>query len=124
VLGGGVLEAGARLTVAVAVLVLSAELVAITVTDWELLIVAGAVYTPFTKVPTEGLINQVTALLLEPVTEALKVADAPAPSDTEDGVIVTPTCVKDTVEVAVFVESVALVAVIVTICEVPTIDGA
>ena len=124
VLGGGVLEAGVRLTVAVAVLVLSAELFAMTVTVWELLIVAGAVYTPFTKVPTDGLIDQVTALLLVPVTEALKVADAPAPRDTEDGAIVTPTWFKDTVEVSIFVGSATLVAVIVTVCGVPTIAGA
>lgn len=124
VLGGGVLAAGVKLTVAAPVLLLSAELVAITVTVCALLIVAGAVYTPFTSVPTEGFINQITPLLLVPVTEALKVVDAPAPSDTEDGAIVTPTCVKDTVELSVLVGSAALVAVIVTVCGVPTIAGA
>ena len=45
-------------------------------------------------VPTAGLSDQVTALLLVPVTEALKVADAPAPSDTEAGPIVTATGVQ------------------------------
>ncbi len=85
---------------------------------------AGAVYVPFTNVPTLGLMDQVTAVLLVPVTEALKVADAPAASDTKPGPTVTPTGCSDTVALAVFVESAALVAVTVTVCWLPTIDGA
>ena len=63
-------------------------------------------------------------MLLVPVTEALKVVDAPAPSDTEAGPIVTPTGVSDTVALAVLVVSAALVAVTVTVCWLAMIDGA
>ena len=66
--------------------------------------------------PTAGLRDQVTAVLLVPVTEAVKVAEAPTPSDTEAGATVTPVGVKDTVALAVLVESAMLVAVIVTVC--------
>ena len=113
-----------RVTTAVAVLVGSATLDAVMVTVWRLEMVAGAVYTPFTIVPTAGLSDQVTAVLPVPVTEALKVADAPAPSDTEAGPIVTATGVSDTVALAVFVVSAALVAVTVTICLLAIIGGA
>jgi hypothetical protein len=85
---------------------------------------AGAVYVPFTNVPTLGLMDQVTAVLPVPVTEALKVAVAPAPRATEPGPTVTPTGCNDTVALAVFVESAALVAITVTVCWLPTINGA
>ena len=84
----------------------------------------GAVYFPFTNVPTFGFIDQVTAVLLVPVTEALKVADAPAASATEPGPTVTPTGCNDTVALAVFVESAALVAITVTVCCEATLAGA
>ena len=113
-----------RVTVAVAVLVGSATLDAVTVTVCLLEIVAGAVYAPFTMVPAAGLSDQVTAVLLVPVTDALKVADAEAPSETEAGPIVTATGVKDTVAVAVLVESAALVAVTVMVCWLAIIAGA
>jgi hypothetical protein len=118
--GGG----GVRVTVAVAVLVGSATLDAVTVTVCWLDIVAGAVYAPFTMVPAAGLSDQVTAVLLVPVTEALKVADADAPSETEAGPIVTATGVKDTVALAVLVVSAALVAVTVTVWWFAIIAGA
>jgi hypothetical protein len=120
----GPLEAGVRVTVAVAVLVGSATLAAVMVTVCWLEIVAGAVYTPFAMVPAAGLSDQVTALLPVPVTEALKVADAATPSDTEAGPIVTPTGVRDTRALAVLVESAALVAVTVTVCGVAITAGA
>ena len=60
---------------AVAVLVGSATLDAVIVTVCPLEMVAGAVYNPFTMVPTAGLSDQVTAVLPVPVTEAIKVAD-------------------------------------------------
>jgi hypothetical protein len=113
-----------RVTMAVAVLVGSATLDAIIVTLSRLEIVEGAVYTPFTMVPTAGLSDQVTAVLPVPMTEALKVADAPAPSDAEAGPIVTATGVSDTVAFAVFVVSAALVAVTVTIRSLAIIGGA
>ena len=74
--------------------------------------------------PTAGLRDQVTAVLLVPVTEAVKVAEAPMPSDTEAGPTVTPTGVKDTVALALLVVSTMLVAVIVTICELLIVFGA
>ena len=54
--------------------------------------------------------------MLVPVTEAVKVAEAPMPSDTEAGATVTPVGVKDTLALALLVESAMLVAVIVTVC--------
>ena len=60
----------ARLTVAVALLAGFAALVAVIVMPWEVVIVAGAVYKPFTMPPTLGLSDQVTAVLLLPVTMA------------------------------------------------------
>ena len=74
--------------------------------------------------PTAGLRDHVTAVLLVPVTEAVKVAEAPMPSDTEAGPTVTPTGVKDTVALALLVVSTMLVAVIVTICELLIVFGA
>ena len=120
----GPLEAGVRVTVAVAVLVGSAALDAVTVTVCWFEIVAGAVYIPFTMVPAAGLSDPVTAVLLVPVTEALKVADAAAPSETVAGPIVTATGERDTVAVAVLVVSAALVAVTVTVCWLATMAGA
>jgi hypothetical protein len=113
-----------RVTAAVAILVGSATLDAVIVTVCPLEMVAGAVYTPFTMVPTAGLSDQVTAVLPVPVTEALNVAAAPAPSDAEAGPIVTATGVSDTVALAVLVESAALVAVTVTVWSFATIAGA
>ena len=60
----------ARLTIAVALLVGSATLVAVIVTGCDAPIVAGAVYNPLTRLPTLGLSDQVTAVLLLPVTVA------------------------------------------------------
>ena len=65
---------GFRATVAVADFVGSAALVAFTVTVWELVIEAGAVYRPAAvMLPTSGLSVQVTAVLLVLVTVAEKV---------------------------------------------------
>ena len=68
--GGGVNE-----TTALALLVLSAALVAVTVTDCAVVTDAGAVYTPLVMVPSAGVSVQLTAVLLVPVTLALNVAD-------------------------------------------------
>jgi hypothetical protein len=65
---------GVSVTVAVADLVGSATLVAFTVTVWELVIEAGAVYRPAAvMLPTTGLSDQVTAVLPVLVTVAEKV---------------------------------------------------
>jgi hypothetical protein len=74
--------------------------------------------------PNAGFSDQVTAVLLVPVTEAVKVADFPASSVTEAGPSVTPTGCSDTVAAADAVESATLVAVIVTFCWLATIAGA
>ena len=59
---------------AVADFVASAALVAFTVTVWEVVIEAGAVYRPAAlMLPTAGLSDQVTAVLLVLVTAAEKV---------------------------------------------------
>ena len=59
------------ITLAVAVLLVSATLVAVTVTVCGLLSVAGAVYRPPLEiVPTTGLTNHVTAVFVVPVTAA------------------------------------------------------
>ena len=49
----------------------SATLVAVTVTDCAELITEGAVYNPFDKVPINGVIDQVTEVLAFPVTVAV-----------------------------------------------------
>jgi hypothetical protein len=86
--------------------------------------VAGAVYTPFTTVPTAGLRDHVTAVLLVPLTEAVKVTDWPALSDAVAGPTVTATGCNATVAVAVFEESAALVAVTVMVCWLAMVAGA
>ena len=64
------------MTVAVADLVGSAALVAVTVTVWEPEIEAGAVYRPAAlMLPRAGVSDQVTAVLLVLVTVAEKVWD-------------------------------------------------
>src|ERR1019366_6242625 len=67
------LTGGVSVTVAVADLVGSATLVAFTVTVWELVIEAGAVYRPAAvMLPTSGLSDQVTPVLPVLVTVAEK----------------------------------------------------
>jgi len=59
-------------TLAVAVLLVSAALVAVTVTVWGLASVAGAEYKPPLEiVPTAGLSDHVTAVFAVPVTAAV-----------------------------------------------------
>ena len=52
----------------------SATLVAVTVTLCEVLMRAGAVYNPFAKLPTDGFMDQVTAVFPLPVTVAVNCA--------------------------------------------------
>ena len=49
----------------------SATLVAVMVTDCAVLITEGAVYKPFDKFPSEGVMDQVTEVLELPVTVAV-----------------------------------------------------
>ena len=53
------------------VLVGSATLVAVMVTDWAALMVDGAVYIPFKRFPTIGFMDQVTDVFAVPVTVAV-----------------------------------------------------
>ena len=63
---------GTTVTLAVAVLLVSATLVAVTVTVCGLPSVAGAVYRPPLEiVPIAGLTDQVTAVFVVPVTAAV-----------------------------------------------------
>src|SRR5919198_627493 len=100
---------------AVAFLVGSAVLVAVT-TTWDcLLIFPGALYKPVAEiVPVAGLIDQVTPP--GPLTVAVNCAVCPALSITLPGLIVTviPACRVTTAE-ADFVVSAVLVAVTVTV---------
>jgi hypothetical protein len=98
--------------------VVSATLVARTVTVCAEAIDAGAVYRPLVlMVPTDGLRVHVTPVLLVPVTVAVNCCAWPwvrvaAPGDTETA---TPGC-SVTVAVAYFVVSAVLVARTVTVC--------
>jgi hypothetical protein len=63
---------GTTVTPAVAFLLVSATLVAVTVTVCGLLSVAGAVYRPPLEIiPTAGLTDHVTAVFVVPVTTAV-----------------------------------------------------
>ena len=75
-------------------------------------------------VPTAGLKDQLTDVLLVPVTEAAKVAEAPPPNEAVDGPTVTATGIKDTVALAILLGSAALVAITVTVCWLAIIVGA
>jgi hypothetical protein len=87
--------------------------------------VAGAVYTPLDKVPTEGDIDQLTAVLLEPVTVAFNVVDCPPVSDAVEGVTDTDTVgTSDIVAVSLLVESATLVAFTVMVCADNMVAGA
>jgi hypothetical protein len=122
--GGGFDEVAAIQIVPLAVFVLSTTLVAVTVTVCALVTVAGAVYTPFAIVPTGGLIDQVTAVFVVPVTVALNVAACPAFKLADPGDTPTATGTSVTVALAVSDELAALVAVTVTVCWVAIVAGA
>ena len=110
---------------AVSLLVESATLVAFTVTVCADNMVAGAVYTPLDKVPAEGDIDQVTPVLLEPVTVAFSGMDCPLVSDAVEGVNVIATeGFKKIKELALLLLSVALVAFTVMVCAVEITAGA
>jgi hypothetical protein len=126
--GDTVTATGTKLTLAFTFLVGSAALAAVTVTVCADAMVAGAVYTPAAKVPTDGDIDQLTLVLLDPLTVALNVLDCPPVSEAEEGVMLIDTedtdGVNDTMAVALLVLSAALVALTVTDCDVVTNAGA
>jgi hypothetical protein len=127
VVGETEIATGVSEMLALAVLVVSAALVALTVTVWAEAIVAGAVYTPLDNVPTDGDMDQVTLVLVDPVTLAFKVVDCPPVREAEAGVMVIATVAegfKETDACAFFVGSAALIAVTVTVCAVVTVAGA
>lgn len=68
-------EPGVNVMVAHADLVVSAALVAVTVTVWAVVMETGAVYMPEDNDPTAGVTDQVTPVLDEPVTVAVNCAD-------------------------------------------------
>jgi hypothetical protein len=84
-------EGGVKVTTADADLVASATLVAVTVTVWAEVIEAGAVYTPAFNDPMAGFKDQVTAVLLDPVTVAENCAVWPLDRVAVNGVMLTAT---------------------------------
>jgi hypothetical protein len=114
-----------RLTVAPPDLVASATPVAVTVTAWELVMLAGAVYSPLAEMlPTLGLIVQVTAVFVVPVTVAVNCWVWPAVSVTLGGLTETPMTLRLTVAPPDLVASATLVAVTVTAWELVMLAGA
>lgn len=114
-IGGGV-----RVIVAVPVFVLSATLVAVTVTVCCVVILAGAVYKPAAlKLPVPaGLIDQLTLPFANPLTVALNCCVPPCERLTVPGETITTTGggLSVTVALADFEPSATLVAVTVTLC--------
>jgi hypothetical protein len=88
--------------------------------------VFGAVYRPVDEmVPTDGLIVQVTAVLLDPDTAAVNCWVPDGTNVTEDGLTTSVTaCRRVKTALALLVESATLVAVIVTVCVVGAVLGA
>src|SRR5579863_8351006 len=116
---------GLRVTVAVADLVVSATLVAVMVTVCVVGMVPGAVYKPLLdRVPADGLMLQVTAVLLVPVTVAVNCCWPFAVRVAVDGLTDTATGLRVTVAVADLVVSATLVAVMVTVCAEEIVPGA
>jgi hypothetical protein len=77
------------------------------------------------KVPTEGDIDQLTPVLLDPVTAAFSAMDCPFVSDAVEGVNVIATeGFKEIKELALLLLSAALVAFTVTVCAVEITAGA
>src|ERR1035441_5220880 len=107
-------------------LVGSATLWAVTVTVWDVRIFDGAVYRPAEEiVPTDGLIDQVTPVLLVPKTVAVNCCVPEGARLTVDGLRDTVTAWRSVITaVAVFEGSAMLVAVIVPLWVVWAVLGA
>ena len=76
------------------------------------------------RVPADGDMDQVTLVLVEPVTVVVNVADCPPVSEADVGEIAIVTGAKEITAVSLFVESAALTAVTVTVCAEPMVAGA
>jgi hypothetical protein len=103
---------------AFAVLVGSAMLAAVNTTFCAVVIVAGAVYNPFVTVPIAGVSDQVTPVLVVPLTEAVNCCACPALTDVNVGntdIKIGVGGVRDIVADAAFVGSAILVAVNMTV---------
>ena len=107
-------------------LVGSATLCAVTVTVCAVRILDGAVYRPAEEIaPTDGSINQVTAVLLVPKTAVLNCCVPEGAKVTVDGLRDTVTARRSAITaVAVFEGFAMLVAVIVTLWVVGAVLGA
>lgn len=86
--------------------------------------VTGAVYSPFTSVPTCGVNDQVTAVLALPLTAAVNCCTCPCRSVTDVGLTFTTNGASVTVAEAEVSPSAALVAVMVTVCGLLSVAGA
>ena len=108
---------GLRVTVAVADLVLSATLVAVTVTVWVAAMGAGAVYSPAAEIEPAplGAIVHVTDVTAAPVTVAVNCCVCESNRLAVGGATVTATGCKVTVADPDLVLSATLVAVTVTV---------
>ena len=113
---------------ATAILVGSAKLAAATVTVCCSDMTAGAVYTPFAKLPTGGAKLQATPRLLVPFRIALIVVDCPAVNEAVAGVTEMETAgaagTRDIAAVALLVASAPLVACTVMVWAVEMVAGA
>jgi hypothetical protein len=109
---------------ALAVLVVSAVLVAVTVTVCDDVTNAGAVYTPLAMVPTAGDMVQLTAGFPVPVTVGVKVFDCPEVSDALDGASVMETGTRDNTALAVAPGEIWLAAFTVTVWAAEIGEGA
>ena len=86
------------------------------------LIEAGAVYTPFVIIPTDGARVHVTAMDGDPPIETLNWVDWPPVREAEEGVSAMPTVGRRViVALPVLVESAKLAAVTITVCRVLTV---
>src|SRR5437016_7040740 len=92
---------------------------------WEEEIVPGAVYKPpLVRVPTDGLMLQVTAVLLVPVTVAVHCCLPTRRTADHELASYLGRRLSVTVAVADLVESATLVAVMVMVCEEEIVRGA
>jgi len=122
-LGNGVV---CKETAALADLVGSATLWAVTVTVCDVRTLDGAVYRPAEEiVPTDGLMDQVSAALLAPETVAVNCCVSDGSKLTVDGLRDTVIAWRTVITaVAAFEGSAMLVAVIVTVWVVGAVLGA
>jgi hypothetical protein len=122
-LGNGVV---CKETAAMADLVGSAAVWAVTVTVCDVRILDGAVYRPAEEiVPTDGLIDQVIAVLLVPKTVAVNCCVPEGAKLTVDGLRDTVTARRSVISaVTVFEGSATLAAVTVTLWVVGAVLGA